>query len=95
LRNSVTDKALQPSTAARKIKTLICDLAKNAPVYEEGYVWGAINQPCLVVFGTAIPSHYYEALSERMLTNGFFARMIILDCGGRSPGQEPGLKPFA
>ena len=34
---------------------------------------GAIDQPCLVVFGTAIPNHYYEALSARMLTNGFFA----------------------
>ncbi|MFH1865129.1 MAG: bifunctional DNA primase/polymerase, partial [Candidatus Eisenbacteria bacterium] len=50
---------------------------------------GAIDQPCLVVFGTAIPNHYYEALSERMLTNGFFARMIVLECGYRSPGQEP------
>lgn len=50
---------------------------------------GAIDQPCLVVFGTAIPNHYYEALSERMLTNGFFARMIILECGKRAPGQEP------
>ena len=51
---------------------------------------GAIDQPCLVVFGTAIPNHYYEALSERMLTNGFFARMIILECGKRSsgPGAE-------
>jgi hypothetical protein len=39
---------------------------------------GAIDQPCLVIFGTAIPNHYYEALSERMLTNGFFARMMIL-----------------
>ncbi|MGE4157631.1 MAG: bifunctional DNA primase/polymerase [Planctomycetota bacterium] len=53
---------------------------------------GAIDQPCLVVFGTAIPNHYYEALSERMLTNGFFARMIILECGQRSPGQEPGIQ---
>ena len=50
---------------------------------------GAIDQPCLVVFGTAIPNHYYEALSERMLTNGFFARMIILESGKRSAGQEP------
>ncbi|MGE4158754.1 MAG: bifunctional DNA primase/polymerase, partial [Planctomycetota bacterium] len=50
---------------------------------------GAIDQPCLVIFGTAIPNHYYEALSERMLTNGFFARMLILECGKRSPGQEP------
>jgi len=52
---------------------------------------GAIDQPCLVVFGTAIPNHYYEALSERMLTNGFFARMIVLECGTRSAGREPRL----
>src|SRR4030067_447851 len=55
---------------------------------------GAIDQPQLVMFGTAIPNHYYEALSERMLTNGFFARMIILECGKRSPGQEPGIRPL-
>ncbi len=53
---------------------------------------GAIDQPCLVLFGTAIPSHYYGALSERMLTNGFFARMIILECGRRGSGQEPRVK---
>jgi len=50
---------------------------------------GAIDQPCLVIYGTANPKHYYEALSERMLTNGFFARMIIVESGPRSPGQEP------
>ncbi len=50
---------------------------------------GTIDQPCLVVFGTAIPNHYYAALSERMLTNGFFARMMILECGERGRGQEP------
>ncbi len=52
---------------------------------------GVIHQPHLTVFGTATPSHYYEAMSERMLTNGFFARMVIVDTGKRSPGQEPGL----
>lgn len=52
---------------------------------------GAIDQPCLVIFGTAIPTHYYAALSERMLTNGFFARMLIIESGPRSPGQEPSL----
>lgn len=50
---------------------------------------GVIDQPNLVIFGTAIPNHYYEALSERMLTNGFFARMIILESGPRCKGQEP------
>jgi hypothetical protein len=50
---------------------------------------GVIDQPCLVIFGTAIPNHYYEALSERMLTNGFFARMLILESGPRGSGQDP------
>ncbi|KAA1258119.1 hypothetical protein LF1_06340 [Rubripirellula obstinata] len=50
---------------------------------------GVINQPNLVIFGTAIPNHYYETLSERMLTNGLFARMLIFECGKRGKGQEP------
>jgi len=50
---------------------------------------GVIDQPCLVLFGTAIPNHYYAALSERMLTNGLFARMLILESGPRGEGQEP------
>ncbi|MBI5724293.1 MAG: DUF3987 domain-containing protein [Planctomycetes bacterium] len=53
---------------------------------------GVIDQPSLVVFGTAIPNHYYQALSERMLTNGFFARMIILEAGHRGQGREPSIR---
>lgn len=52
---------------------------------------GVIDQPHLTLFGTATPKYYYEALSERMLTNGFFARMIIVDVGKRSEGKEAGL----
>ena len=55
---------------------------------------GVIDQPNLVIFGTAIPNHYYAALSERMLTNGFFARTLILEAGPRSPGQEPDILPL-
>jgi hypothetical protein len=50
---------------------------------------GSIDQPSLTVFGTAVPTHYYEALSTRMLTNGFFARTIVLEAGNRGEGQEP------
>jgi hypothetical protein len=54
----------------------------------------AIDQPCLSIFGTAIPNHYYAALSERMLTNGLFARMIILESSKRGKGQEPRISPI-
>lgn len=57
-----------------------------------GELPGVIDQPCLTIFGTAIPNHYYEALSERMLTNGFFARMLLLECGRRGTGQEPSIR---
>lgn len=49
---------------------------------------GAIDQPSLCLFGTAIPNHYYAALSERMLTNGFFARTITFESGPRANGQR-------
>jgi Bifunctional DNA primase/polymerase, N-terminal/Protein of unknown function (DUF3987) len=53
---------------------------------------GSIDQPCLTIFGTAIPTHYYDALSERMLTNGFFSRTIVTESGPRCPGQEPRIR---
>lgn len=53
-----------------------------------------IVNPSLTLFGTAIPNHYYQALSERMLTNGFFSRLLIIECGKRAPGQEPKIAPI-
>jgi hypothetical protein len=50
---------------------------------------GAISQPHLTIFGTAIPDHYYGALSEAMLSNGFFSRMIVVESAGRPDGQTP------
>jgi len=50
---------------------------------------GTIDQPCLELFGTAIPKHYYESLCDKMLTNGFFARMLVFEAGLRGAGQEP------
>lgn len=49
---------------------------------------GVIDQPSLCIFGTAIPKHYYDALSLKMLTNGFFARMLILETLRRGTGQD-------
>ncbi len=49
---------------------------------------GVIDQPSLCIFGTAIPRHYYDALSLKMLTNGFFARMLILETLRRGKGQD-------
>lgn len=50
---------------------------------------GVIDQPSLVMLGTAVPRYYYEALSMRMLNNGFFARLLILEASKRGSGQDP------
>lgn len=53
---------------------------------------GVIDQPSLVMFGTAVPRYYYEALSMRMLNNGFFARLLILEAAKRGSGQDPSIE---
>lgn len=53
-----------------------------------------INQPTLVVYGTAVPKHYYESLSTKMLTNGFFARFLVLETGRRGCGQDAHHQPI-
>jgi hypothetical protein len=47
-----------------------------------------IDQPCLCIFGTATPEYYYESLSDRMFSNGFFARWLTFQAEPRGRGQE-------
>ncbi len=53
-----------------------------------------IDQPCLCLFGTAVPKHFYESLSARLLTNGFLARLLILECRGRGVGRDDTERPI-
>ena len=55
----------------------------------------SIVNPNLVLLGTAIPRHFYAALNERLLTNGFFARLLILETGRRGQGQEVESRPVS
>ena len=52
-----------------------------------------IDQPCLCLFGTAVPKHFYESLTARLLTNGFLARLLILECRGRGSGRDCADRP--
>ncbi len=47
-----------------------------------------VDQPGLTLYGTAIPQQFYGAMSPRMLTDGLFARLIVLEAGLRGRGQE-------
>jgi hypothetical protein len=53
-----------------------------------------IDQPCLCVFGTAVPKHFYESLSARLMTNGFLARLLILECRPRGEGRDDVHRPL-
>lgn len=47
-----------------------------------------IDQPCLCLLGTAGPKLFYESLSQRMMTNGFLARMLVVECRDRGVGRD-------
>lgn len=49
---------------------------------------GEIDQPGLVIFGTATPDCFFEALSPQLLTNGLFSRAIVLDAQERGQKQR-------
>jgi len=50
---------------------------------------GEIDQPGLVIFGTATPECFFEAMSPKLLTNGLFSRSIVVDVGRRGHKQRP------
>ena len=53
-----------------------------------------INQPSLSLFGTAIPMHFYGAISEKMTTNGFLARITVTEAGTRGKYSNAKKRPI-
>ena len=49
---------------------------------------GEVDQPGLVIFGTATPECFFESLSTRLLTNGLFSRSIVIDVDERGKKQR-------
>ena len=82
---SIMNVLLKMYTASSAIYPMRVKAGKQSP--------GLIDQPSLCMLGTAVPKYYYEALSVRMLNNGFFARLIILEALQRGRGQTPCLRP--
>jgi hypothetical protein len=48
----------------------------------------SIFEPSVTLLGTAVPSMYFAAMTPSMLSNGFFARMMLFEAGVRSPAQD-------
>jgi len=47
-----------------------------------------VDQPNLCLLGTAVPKFFYESLSEQLLTNGFFSRLIVFEADERARGRR-------
>ncbi len=79
-------------SGSRLVSTLLELYTSSGSTYDVRVLAGKdarkIEQPSLTLFGTATPKHYYESISEAMMSNGFFARLLILDAGPRHDGQE-------
>lgn len=54
----------------------------------------SIVEPHLVLFGTAIPRFFYEALTQRSLENGLLARCLIVEAGPRGAAGSPHEEAF-
>lgn len=50
---------------------------------------GFISNPCLNLFGTAVPDYFYESLSRRVLENGLIARCSIVEADKRGRRGTP------
>lgn len=50
-----------------------------------------VHQPSLTLLGSATPTHYYSALSEKMLTDGFFSRTICVEATAEVEDQDPNI----
>ena len=46
-----------------------------------------VEYPYVTMLGTAIPSHYYGALTESMVTSGLLGRSLIFEASPRGRGQ--------
>jgi hypothetical protein len=45
-----------------------------------------IHQPCVTVYGTTVPGHFYESLTRESMGDGFVARMLVFESEG-TPGR--------
>jgi len=55
----------------------------------------AIDQPCLSIYGTSVPLHFYEALSGSEAIDGFLSRWLIFESKDYTMEEEAPEKVFS
>jgi hypothetical protein len=46
-----------------------------------------VDQPCVSVYGTTVPEHFFESLTADSLSDGFIARMLVFEADA-TPGRQ-------
>lgn len=54
-----------------------------------------IDQPCLSIYGTSVPSHFYDALSGSEAIDGFLSRWLIFESKTYSTEEEEREESFS
>ena len=60
--------------------------AVNLKEMDSNSLQGMIYNPCLNLYGTAVPNYFYESMSKRVLENGLIARCIVFESDKRGRG---------
>jgi len=47
-----------------------------------------VDQPCVSVYGTTVPEHFFESLTGDSLNDGFIARLLVFEADATPPRQR-------
>jgi len=47
-----------------------------------------VDQPCVSVYGTTVPEHFFESLTADSLSDGFIARLLVFEANATPPRQR-------
>jgi hypothetical protein len=53
-----------------------------------------IDQPCVCVYGTTVPEHFFESLTADSLSDGFIARLLVFEADSTPPRQRVKVTPI-
>src|SRR5262249_46852065 len=51
-----------------------------------------IDQPCVSLYGTTVPEHFFQSLTTENLSDGFIARLLAFEADTTPPRQRPPLQ---
>jgi len=53
-----------------------------------------VDQPCVSVYGTTVPEHFFESLTAESLSDGFLARLLVFEAQATTARQRAPAQPI-